>query len=116
MGCSVTRCCATQKAATRCWSVPSLPEAAVHVDRPRADASLVCAWGDRLVLGEGGKLRVEIETASPPVPERHLASAHRPEPIGRFALDRQLEPTGREELDALEAQPRRVHGVLGVVA
>src|SRR5205807_420994 len=59
---------------------------------------------------------VERQAALPPVGERHLAAPDGPEPLGRLALDRQVQSACRQELRALEAETGGVHGVLRVVA
>src|SRR5581483_1421794 len=68
------------------------------------------------VLGQSGQLGVELTDPGQPLVVGHLAATHGSQPISGRAGDRQLEPAAGDQFTALVAEPRRMHGELGVVS
>src|SRR5262245_20038200 len=92
------------------------PVAKVGLNGPSLDRLGVRPWSDRGVGLESCHGGVEFKRALPPFRESDPTVTNVEQPVGRLALDRKVECAGGDQLDALEAEPGAVHGVLGVVA
>src|SRR6476660_4777794 len=90
------------------------PNSLMYVGHPGFDAGPIGARRNRVVVGEGLELGVEFEAAVPPFVEADLATAHGAQPIGRLALNRQLQTAGAQQFEPLEAEARGMHRNLRV--
>ena len=80
----------------------AIQQGEVAFDPPRVDLLPLRFRSDRFVVADDFELCVEFEAAVPPLIEIDVAVANRAKPFSRFALDREFELAGRQQLEALE--------------